>query len=159
MKGTLPKFKVCKFCVQNRWKKACSTYVRILTQFAALKVTVLFVWKYLVLSLLIPQQFGTKETEDESHNGSADDGGKKASSVFLHFLIQYFAGICEIHFFSSYIFKLFICEIHCFRIFTILTWHALLSHLIFCIYLQIHTQYNYTELLNLERFGDILGKS
>ena len=30
-----------------------------------------------MLSLLIPQQFGTKETEDESHNGSDDDGGKK----------------------------------------------------------------------------------
>ena len=55
-----------------------------------------------MLSVLIPQQFGTKETEDESHNGSADDGVKKASSVFLHILIQYFAGICEIHFFKLY---------------------------------------------------------
>lgn len=27
------------------------------------------------------RQFGTKETEDESHNGSADDGVKKASSI------------------------------------------------------------------------------
>ena len=73
-----------------------------------------------MLSDLIPQQFGTKETEDESHNGSADDGVKKASSVFLHILIQYFAGICEIHCFQVVFSSCFICEINCFKIFTIL---------------------------------------